>query len=343
MTTNPYTYDRPIADRSRFLNRRFEITRVSSRIAAHRPQSVSIVGDPRTGKTSLLNWLCDAASHAEYLEDPARYVYLLLRLKDAPPGGPDVFFERVGEALRDAGEEAAQPTYEGFIAGVERLMRRGKKLVLFCDDFHAVTQNQAFPLEFFSFLRSVANNHDVAYVTTSAAALHRLCASPALEESPFFNIFTTVTLRPFRPEDAHSLVQGPAAAAGAPFGEEVGWILDLGGCLPYLLQLTASLAFEGLSDGGLSREALAERAFARAKDFLQMLWDTTFSPAHQDALRAVCEGRAVEQGLRYAAEDLASGGYLRKDGEDYAFGPGLLRRFVEHIQKRSLWRRLVGE
>ena len=107
-----------------------------------------------------------------------------------------------------------------------------------------MTTNPAFPLEVFAFLRSIANTYDVAYVTTAVADLQTLCASPTLEDSPFFNIFTPVTLQPFPEEEATQLIQARAIAAGAPFAtEEVAWIVRLAGGHPSLLQLTAHVAW----------------------------------------------------------------------------------------------------
>lgn len=340
--TNPYIYDRPITDRERFYSRRSEITRIYSRIAADRPQSVSIVGEPRAGKTSLLNWLCDPASQADYLKDPAHYVYLLLHLKDTPPGHPEAFFRQVDGAFQKAGQEPMQPDYDGFCSHVARLAAENKKLVLFCDDFHVVTRNRAYPLEFYSFLRSIANNRDVGYVTTSSAPLHKLCASPDLEESPFFNIFTAVNLRPFNDEKAQLLVRQPAQAAGMPFDEEADWVLDLAGPLPYLLQLTAGLAFEGRANGRLTKETLAEQAFKESREFLQLLWDFSFSPAQREVLKSICAGRSVKQELRYAAEDLKRGGYLKKHDDGYLFAPALLQEFVARAEKGPVWKRLFG-
>lgn len=339
---NPYVYDRPIAQRERFYGRRSEIMRIYSRIAADRPQSVSIVGEPRTGKTSLLNWLYDAAARAEYLDEVSEYVYLLLRLNEAAPDRPEAFFAQVNEALRETGRDAIEPTYSGFSSLVERLMGGDEKLVLFCDDFHVVTQNPAFPLDFFSFLRSVANNNDVGYITTSSAALQKLCASQDLEESPFFNIFTTVNLGPLKEEEAQNLVQQPALVAGAPFAEEANWILELGGMSPYLLQLSAGLAFEARSDGALTRERLADEAFKEARDFLHLLWEGHFSAAQQEVMQSVSTDKKVERRLRYAADDLERRGYLRKAGDGYGFRPDLLRRFVLESGRRRVWKRLFG-
>lgn len=340
--TNPYIYDQPLTQREQFSNRRSEIVRIYSRIASDRPQSVSIVGEPRIGKTSLLNWLYHEDSRTEYLDDPAMYVYLLLSLKEQPPDHPEVFFAQVSDALQQTGQGQISPSYEGFKHLVEQLMGEGRKLILFCDDFGLVTQNKAFPLEFFSFMRSIANSHDVAYVTTSSAELQKLCSSQDLEESPFFNIFTTVNLRPFTDEEAKELIQKPAMDAGAPFTGEVEWILQLAGSRPYLLQLTASLAFEARANGKLKAEDIAEKAFREARDFLSLLWEEQFSEAQREVLRVICTGKTVKNRNRYAAEELERNGHLKKVGDDCVIISALLGRYVRECGCGSFWKRLFG-
>lgn len=337
---NPYVYDRPLVRREQFYDRDSEKVRIYSRIAADRPQSVSIVGEPRMGKTSFLNWLYHEDSRAEHMDDPSAYVYVLLSLKEQPPGDPAAFFGQVGEALQRMGQGPMVPSYEGFRHMVERLMGEGKRLVLFCDDFGWVTQNRAFPLEFFSFMRSVANNHNVAYVTTSSVALQMLCSSQALEESPFFNIFATLILRPFSEEDARALIREPARAAGVSLEDEVDWMVELAGVIPYLLQLTACLAFDAQINGKLQSDEVGEHAFRESRAFLHLLWEAHFSPAEQAVLRVICGGQGVTARHGYAAEELERRGHLQRVGDGYAIRSGLLRRFVEASLGRGFWRRL---
>lgn len=341
--TNPYIYDRPLTQRAQFHGRHSEIVRIYSRIAADQPQSVSVVGEPRIGKTSLLNWLYHEDSRAKYIiDDPTKYVYLLLLLKEQPPDLPEAFFAQMSNALQATGHGRMAPNYEGFRRLVEDLMEEGRKLVLFCDDFGLVTQNRAFSLEFFSFMRSIANNHDVAYVTTSSEELQKLCASPDLEESPFFNIFTSVTLRPFNDEDARKVIEEPAGEAEISFAGEVDRMLDLAGGLPYLLQLTASLAFDAQTNGTLRMDHVAEDVFAEARTFLDLLWEEHFSPAQRRVLRLICKGQALEPRNQYAAKELERGGHLRRLEDGYEVRSALLRRFVEESKGEGFWKRLFG-
>lgn len=340
---NPYTHTEPQKGREGFHNRSSELTRIASRIAANRPQSISVVGGPKSGKTSLIRWLSDAESQQEYLEDMAPYVMLRLSLEIETPDTPPAFFGRIDAALQHSGEEPlAAPSFDGFNGVVKKLMGEQRKLVLFLDDFGLITQNEGFPLDFFSFMRSIANSNDVGYVTTSSAPLQQLCHTQDIEESPFFNIFTTVNLEPFSEAEARQMIAGPADELGRPFdGESTEAILALGGGSPYLLQLSAHLAFEHAGDGRITPDELAERAFGEARPFLESRWSDA-SEAQQEVLRAVSSGTEVKPRHRHAAESLERHGLLRQEGAGYRFSEGLMARYVSERGKGGFFKRLFG-
>ena len=336
---NPYVYQEPILGQDGFFNRSSEITRISSRVASDRPQSVSIVGGPRMGKTSLVNLLCDPVSQSEFLGDPAQYVCPRLSLGAQSADSPDEFFALFDAELRRCELPGMKPDYDGFNDFVKGLMQEGKKLVVYFDDFGHITGNSNFPLDFFSFMRSVANNYDVGYVTTSHASLHKLSHNQDIEESPFFNIFTTVNLEPFRAADARRLVEEPASRVGSPFTDETEWILKLGGGFPYLLQLTAAIAFERRM--GCDQEKLEQLAFDEARDFLQSIWDEFSEPEREVAL-AISAGNGIDHRYEYAAESLERRGLVTQNGSGYGFGIGLMERFVQGHGKGGLWKKLFG-
>ena len=339
---NPYVHRRPLAGNAEFLNRTSEIMRISSRVGADRPQSVSIVGEPRIGKTSLLNWLYDPASQKEYLDVPASYVTLLLSFGAEPLTSPEAFFRLVQSVFESTNNGTMTPSYDGFNDLVKRLMQEGRKLVLFCDDFGVVTQHRGFPLDFFSFMRSVANSNDVGYVTTSSAPLQKLCHTEDIEDSPFFNIFTTVNLESFKAEEARRLVEEPAQAAGHPFEQETEWVLELGGNLPYLLQATSSIAFDARANGPIQQKALRESATREVRGYLETLWNEAFSEAEQEVMRRLASDKPVDRRLEFAAEALERSGHLRKAGPDYEIAAGLFSSFVKDQGSGGLLKRLFG-
>lgn len=146
---NPFQYEKPLSGQNGFFNRTSEIMRITSRIAADRPQSVSIVGELKLGKTSLLNRFCASEIKVDLLDEPDRYVFLYLNLSLDPPARPEAFFTRIGQVWRQQGGKEIASTFDGFNDMVKELMQEGRKLLLFLDDFGMITQNDGFPLGFF--------------------------------------------------------------------------------------------------------------------------------------------------------------------------------------------------
>lgn len=338
---NPYVFEGPIENRECFFNRTSEITRIASRIAAERPQSVSVVGSGRSGKSSLVNYLLDPATQQEYLDDPGKYLLLRMRFTHDPPRDPTAFFRRLSESLEYLGEPAIEPNYDGFSNLVKQAMQGGRRLVIFLDDFGNVTQHDGFALEFFSFMRSVANSHDVGYLTTSWAPLQQLCHTQDIEESPFFNIFTTVNLDPFNDKAARELVLEPARRAGASLEPQVDDILALAGGSPYLLQMAGSLAFDAAGTGGIDRNKLGAHMLEKGRGFLDWWWNN-LSDAQRAALRAIAEGKRLEPRQEYAGESMTSQGVLTQEDGGYAFRAGVIGEYVRTTQKGGFFKRLFG-
>ena len=66
---NPYDSQEPVNDPNKFWGRSVEVARIFSRIGASRPQSVSLIGEPKIGKTSLIRYLLSEQVRKKYLED----------------------------------------------------------------------------------------------------------------------------------------------------------------------------------------------------------------------------------------------------------------------------------
>src|SRR5262249_26288786 len=142
-------------------------------------------------------------------------------------------FDLMAKELADSSLESQEPTFAAVRSLLERLRRRNRKLIILLDEFDAITTNQAFDLEFYSFLRSIANNYDVAYVTSSARDLQELCHTQLIADSPFFNIFTNVFLRAFSRKEALDLITIPSLEAGLPLEGFARRIMEIAGHFPY--------------------------------------------------------------------------------------------------------------
>ena len=124
--SNPYVYDRALTGREGFHNRSSELMRICSRVTADRPQSVSVVGAPQTGKTSLLNYLLDLETRSEALENPDEYIFLVLSLAEETPDTPEAFFRLLASRVSAGGHGDMEASHDGFSELVKRLMAEGR-------------------------------------------------------------------------------------------------------------------------------------------------------------------------------------------------------------------------
>jgi serine/threonine-protein kinase len=310
---NPYLNRVAIKDHTQFYGRRKEVARIFSRIGASRPQSISVVGDKRIGKSSLLHYLCTPDIQRQHLSAAEHYAFVFFDLQQRRNLSLHDFLEEWVDEIRRVVAFGESPTTRGF-DGVRdilgRLRTERRKLIAVFDEFDALTSNHAFTADFFAFLRSLANNYEVAYVTSSSRDLQELCHADQIADSPFFNIFTNVYLRPFTNDEARELIVRPSAAAGIALEPHFDDIRALGGNFPFYLQIACSNYFEQLQDGGAAAPNAIDALFDdEARGHFRYLWDH-FSEPERAVCRAVDEGQSVPKEQTHIFEDLKRAGYV---------------------------------
>jgi serine/threonine-protein kinase len=317
MYANPYLNRVAIRDPRHFFGRKREISKIFSRIGAPRPQSVSVVGDRRIGKSSLLNQIYNPEVRAQYLDDQARYAFLFVDLQQRRHISIDDFFHDLFGQLAEAlGEDAVRgltPSFEAMRKVLGRLRAANQRLIILFDEFDAVTTNKRFDLDFYSFLRAVANNYDVAYVTSSSRDLQELCHTALIADSPFFNIFSNVYLRAFSPAEARELIVDPSAAAGVPLEPYARDIVDLGGYFPFFLQVACSSYFDALVEGAGAdnrlRRTVEELFLDEARGHFRFIWEH-FNGDHRDVIRVLVSGGEIDAQKSHVFEELRRAGYV---------------------------------
>jgi serine/threonine-protein kinase len=335
MSRNPYLNRVAIKDPAQFFGRSREVSKIFSRLTASRPQSISVVGDRRIGKSSLLNYVNHPQVRARYLDQTDAYVFAFIDLQQKRRITPPEFFKELFELLaKEMGDESLTteaPTFDAVRALLERFRRRSRKLIVLMDEFDAITTNRAFDLEFYSFLRSIANNYDVAYVTSSARDLQELCHTQLIADSPFFNIFTNVFLRAFTRKEATELIARPSAEAGVPLEGYARRIMEIAGYFPYFLQIACSAYFDYLedNDGKLNREEVEATFLDEARGQFRFIWDH-MSDSYRRSIREFVEREQVGKEQAQAYEDLKRAGYFIEEER----GPRLFSRLFETIISR---------
>jgi hypothetical protein len=245
----------------------------------------------------------------------------------------------------------ASESLDGIKELLERLGREGFRLVVLFDEFEVITTNENFTLEFFSFLRFLANHYDVVYLTSSAKDLQVLCHTKEISDSPFFNIFSTMRLSAFEEDEARRLIVEPAKRVGHDLGPHAEWIQrELSGLFPFFLQVACShcieCAEEPMPGGGIDFEKIRRRFFEEAKPHYRFTWEH-FDEHEQDVIGRVVRKKTVPESLQHVLKELEAKKYVMTSEN----GARLFARTFEDFVRTeaggpgrpSLWRRLFPQ
>jgi hypothetical protein len=307
VSSNPFTL-RPIGDAA-FLDpspggRGWQAKRLRAHLSRtdQPPDCVSLLGDRRFGKTSLLRHLYRATAKV-----PGAHT-AFLDLMGLPEPSSDGFFALLDAALR----RTAGAPLRGFadlMAFLDRLALGDERVILFLDEFDLLAGDHRFDRHFFNQLRAAANGLPLTLVIASVRPLAEI-AHPELYESPFFNIFFKERLVLLSDAEAEALV-GRAGTTQHTLADLTGPILDLAGRHPFLLQLACWCAWELRARGrdpdvNELRAAFLERQ--ETNEYYQWVW----GHSSDDERRGLCcqvpgsrgggPGLAWPAGRPYAAD-----------------------------------------
>jgi len=263
MTNNPFAYSQPISKPDRFIGREDELRGILSEL--RREMSISIVGERRIGKTSLLKFLQiklpDEAStlpaEGSTLDAPETYfIYLDLQMMESKDKPIDFWNEVLDELADRVPDSELKDTIQNFgQAGMintrtlNKLFRKlgnaGLSIVLLLDEFDGLADNPNFGPDFFYGLRSLVINHRLALVTTSYTELSNLSLTDKVGASPFFNIFSKFYLGSFKPNEVNHFFDHYLAGTGIQFSsQEIDFLVSIAGFHPYYLTIASSLLFD---------------------------------------------------------------------------------------------------
>ena len=261
MSPSPFVHGGPVAPAD-FLNRRRELRRLLNRL--EKGQATAVVGQPHTGKTSLLRfvmdkvkrdgivgnkldpcWFRDIDSHmlSKTFNQPAFWAHVLEPLA--------VYFT-TGE-LRTLYETSRDNDFGAFT-----LMRlfaalddAGLTIVVMLDEFDALLSHPILnSAEFYGSLRSLSSRFSsLALIIATRRSLNQLNVQTQEinpHSSPYFNVFTELRLGPLPKRDVATLL----SHAGRRFTpKDRQFITLVSGRHPYLLQLTADIMWEAAMEG----------------------------------------------------------------------------------------------
>jgi hypothetical protein len=350
---NPYLNRAMIKNPDDFFGREREVNRIYSRLDAEFPQSISVVGERRLGKSSLLNYVYQRRNRRLHMENYHNAIFVFMDFQR----GSDMDITRFIDVLFGMFEyekhnakalASGEKTLDTLRDVVEELSSQGKRIIVLMDEFDAITTNPNFDMQFFSFLRFLANNYKVAFVTSSVNDLQQMCHDKEIADSPFFNIFSNLPLRPFSRKEAVELITIPSENEGVPLEPYADRILGLSGLFPLYVQMACSNAFEHLieREGDDPDWSEVTRSFVdEVAPHFTFVWESMDPNARAVAVRTA-SGKAVDRKLRHVSEALLRLGFLvEADGGLQVFS----RTFADFVLeqggsagKKSIWGKLLG-
>jgi tRNA A-37 threonylcarbamoyl transferase component Bud32 len=326
---NPFFSRQRITDPACFYGRQREIEGLYSAVVTH--QSRSVVGERKLGKSSLLTAVAQPTMMERFGLDPARVLFLYLDLEGMASARREDFWvellDRLGAVLpqgdlRDRSERLiSQQLGELRFTTVRRLLRRvrdaGLDLVLALDEFEGLARNPNFEPDFYGELRSLAGELGIVYLTASKRGLYELTYHhTATLSSPFFNIFSEVTLGLMPDDEARGLLETLSRQEQPPgfCQEEIDLALELAGPHPFFLQIAGFQLYELPGRGHLqdpdAYDQVARRFSAEAEDHYRYLW----SQLSGDERQALLSPNMARESLRKA---LIAKALIRQEGQHY--------------------------
>jgi hypothetical protein len=157
----------------------------------NKPSSVSILGERRIGKSSLLNQIFQALNKEDKLCAVFATAQNFSELTE------QTFFKSLKQSISQVVHpdliENEAVSYDNLRDYIHSLAKQGYRFVIMIDEFEKLSANPNFNTSFFSHLGALGERPEfrLGYVIASRHALKELCRSHKIEESSFWNIFGT--------------------------------------------------------------------------------------------------------------------------------------------------------
>jgi uncharacterized protein len=249
-----------ITDPRFFVGRDEEIRFVMGAIANAQPMNVNLVGEKRSGKSSLIQMICQSYENrvGTYGRRAEEFVVVYLSLKRADCRSPNDFYQTIAQKLLERSVVQVQPRLVAalsgpidgadFARGLEQWKHSGVLPVICLDDFEEVLElTTQFDDVFFDNLRSLCNNSELMLVIASRRGLRDYKTRGLTSE--FFNVSQTRLLGRLRDGDAQDVVRLPSSASSALGEDQQVLALKWSEKHPALLQLAGKCLWDAKLNG----------------------------------------------------------------------------------------------
>jgi hypothetical protein len=322
MVMSPYRNRSALRQADEFFGRRQELAEIYSSIEGG--HFVSLVGERRVGKTSILNALrfpeyhrafdigphvCFAFVNAQYCAGRDEECFLKLLLDQIARTAGTTIRGGTRDVLRDVAQE---------------LHSRSVKLVVLLDEVDVLVNNPAVPPDFFSYLRAWTEEFQVPFVIASKeGSVDRLVETQGAGSS-FWNVYKSVYVGPMTPDEANELIRVPAARCDVEFSDiEVNHILALGGYQPFFLQIACDQMFNAKTKGTAIDFAEVALAFRHEADLHLRYLVEHIPESERMALTSYVTTEAAPEG-RLQSELIRKGILVTTEGKLRPFSTALI-------------------
>ncbi|MCP4416031.1 MAG: ATP-binding protein [Chloroflexi bacterium] len=244
---SPFSDRGMITDPNRFFGRAAETQKIFNALAGPKPQCVSIIGERRIGRSSLLQHIL--RSYPQHLPQPDRYRFAYLDLARDTCGYPEQFYAEVAQAFGgNVTNELSPQQFDDWLSNQNP--QRAWRYIILLDEFNALQRRrEQFGDDFYDGLRSRANAGEITFVLASHIPLHEIALANNFS-STFFGIFTPVDLKEFSYKEARASTLRPVATPLRleDFNAFRHWVRDndSGTYHPLKLNIAADLVWQAL-------------------------------------------------------------------------------------------------
>jgi len=291
---NPYRNRTALRSADGFFGRTKELADTYSRLVDG--MSVALVGERRMGKSSVLNALKFPDFRSQFgIPENWRFTYL-----DAQSIGHCTEEELINHLLSRMKQNCDQLNWQAadrdaLRRAFEVFVQNKLRSVVLLDEFDVLTSNENIRPDFFGVLRSLSAEFQVPFVVAFRESnLDKLISAEDVG-SAFLNVFGSVFIGPFQPDDARQLVLTPASRLGIQFSDaELERILAIAGYFPFFIQIACFHLFNARQRGANTDcESLEEPFIVEASPHFRYL-TSCLTQRERSALKAFMKDTAAD-------------------------------------------------
>jgi len=353
---NPYVYGNPVEGEILFFGRKKELEQIIQAVTKPTKQDILIIGERRTGKTSLLNQV------KKRLTDSLIPVYIVLNTsKEATTESVLILIlEQIidnlvqREILNKDKRQADYLNSSNFISSLKNIIdiARNKlpdiKIILLIDEADYLLQvkrnsSDVIDDSLQNILRAALQSSEVGNdLRAIVAATTELSTYVSQRSSPFFNHFRFLRLRPLSTEETRDLIIKPAQQLEYQYEEKaIEHIINSSGRQPYYCQALCYESFSNalelkhkeitLEDTCLAENKIVEDFFT---GYLSGFWNK-FNKLEKDFVVALAKGKPNTKISNKDIKRLLDWQILTEESpKNYDFSSGLIKQWTLMVYQK---------